>query len=383
MAHYIELFAAQDVRIDYFFEVDRRARVVIFVFCPFLNKIIDGNPYGGGHFLSSGFDVISFKTTRDDWFQSIPSYAFVEILSFLDEKHHEQRIGYGSSMGGFGAIVFSNILKFDLVVTISPQFSISDEFDQRWSQQAEGINFCYKIEPKTICASCKFFIFYDNMDSDDLHARRLAEVIMPEQLELIRLPNTSHPSIYFLNDVGMLKNLVFDIIAGVPFQTRKIMSLKQFSHSYLYLLSRKLFSRSKYSQALRVISSAITLYGNISSYYVLCSNTLERLGDAVGSIEMAREALKHDAPRSDLYYFISKKLLASNLIKEALSYSELAVSLTPNNIDILWNHSFLLECSGRLEEALSVIDSTIKIFPDKAPLRVHRVRILELLGPNG
>lgn len=95
-----------------------------------MNRHLDGNRDGGDLLVKNGFDVVNFKISNDDWFQSIPEKMFDAIQNF--SCAYKYKVGYGTSMGGYGVIAFSKMLKLDTALVFSPQFCIDKPFDTRW-----------------------------------------------------------------------------------------------------------------------------------------------------------------------------------------------------------------------------------------------------------
>ncbi|MBU3615458.1 hypothetical protein ICN46_11210 [Polynucleobacter sp. Latsch14-2] len=152
------LFGSEFVRIEHFIG-DNNNTNLAFIFSSLESRSLDGNRNGGEIFFRNGYDVISFKISNGDWFQSLPPDIFEVIKSISLERGYQKKVAYGSSMGGFASIAFSRLLELDTAIVFSPQISISESFDQRWASNARGINFKYHITKETISDHCKFFIF--------------------------------------------------------------------------------------------------------------------------------------------------------------------------------------------------------------------------------
>ena len=48
-------------------------------------------------------------------------------------------------MGAFGAILYSSRLRLNSILALSPQYTISESFDQRWSQYDKKITWNYRM----------------------------------------------------------------------------------------------------------------------------------------------------------------------------------------------------------------------------------------------
>ena len=140
------LYASQFTKVEYFWHPNSQIKNIAFVFSPSLNRELEGNKFGGNTFFQNQCDVISFKQVSDLWFQDIPEQLFSEILKLISEKGYIKKIAYGSSMGGFASIAFSKMLKCNLAIAISPQYSIGESFDERWKSYSKEIFLNIKLQ---------------------------------------------------------------------------------------------------------------------------------------------------------------------------------------------------------------------------------------------
>jgi hypothetical protein len=116
-----ELLINEDsMRIEYYYDENKTHQNIAFVFTPFMNRNLEGNSYGGDLLFDNGFDVIAFKISNDNWFQSIPSSLFDLISQIISKNNYIKKIAYGSSMGGYASIALSNLLEATTVIAFSP-----------------------------------------------------------------------------------------------------------------------------------------------------------------------------------------------------------------------------------------------------------------------
>jgi len=234
------IHSTESQRIEHFYHDDSENINLAFIFSPSMNRSLDGSGYGGEVFLRNGYDTIHFKVSNDDWFQSVPSDIFDEIKNIVAKKKYKNKIAYGSSMGGYASIAFSKLLDCNTAIAFSPQYSITEPFDRRWEAFAKKINFKYPISSETVSSSCKFFIFYDNKDPDELHIAKLLKVIPADNIFLIKLPYAGHPSTYYLAEVGIIKDIIAKVVKDNNVDGIDFLSNKKSSKSYLVCLSQHL-----------------------------------------------------------------------------------------------------------------------------------------------
>jgi hypothetical protein len=121
---------------------DAEARVYICFDPWFPSPKMDEVPPFGFKFLSSqGFNVISVKSSRNDWYQSA---EMLDVLDVIDRAAGARpRFGYGSSMGAYAAVNFSERLNIGRVLLFGPQYSVHPDkvpWENRWRAEAEKID---------------------------------------------------------------------------------------------------------------------------------------------------------------------------------------------------------------------------------------------------
>lgn len=205
------LYETESLKIEHFRSNSRNASVA-FVFSPFGNRILSGNLYGGNFLLENGFDVISFKTTQYDWFQSIPREVLDAVDALCVRENYSRRVSMGSSMGGYAAICYSKLLKCDVVLAFSPQYAITDHFDVRFADYGDKIEWRYIIDQDAVCLKSKYFLVYDNFDDDKKHVQELRKLIPPARLTEIKTPFSGHSTTVFLLESGLLKKLTLGVL---------------------------------------------------------------------------------------------------------------------------------------------------------------------------
>jgi hypothetical protein len=161
--------------------------------------------FGENFFVSLGYDVLCFKTTENDWYQT----ASIEDMTHLAEEylqHYRLRVGYGSSMGAYGALYFARALELNKVIAFSPQFSIESSsvpFELRWQENASSLSFNHP--PMVGDDDVEVFMLYDPINTLDKKHVNLIRSQFPTGQD-IKLPFTGHPSISPLADCEMLRH---------------------------------------------------------------------------------------------------------------------------------------------------------------------------------
>ena len=243
--------------IEHFYAHEKPSNTVACVFSSGGNRRLEGNHFGGNFLIKNGFDVIAFKITNDDWFQSIPSHVFDLIDRLIKANGYVRRVGMGASMGAYGAIAFSKLLHLDTVLAYSPQFRIDQDFDRRWQDYALKIQWQYPITKATISKSCDFFIFYDDKNLDGEQFRLLQSVIEPQRLYSKSISHSGHCSSIYFHETGYLKEVTQQILESGRLKTMNVKLNRHHSHAYMLNLYQELMKRNKQPRALWVLDTAL------------------------------------------------------------------------------------------------------------------------------
>lgn len=374
------LFSSDSLRVEHFYKDNNTNENLAFIFSPSMNRKLDGNDFGGEVFFRNGYDTISFKSSNDDWFQSVPFELFEVITKIASKNRYSKKISYGSSMGGYASIVFSRLLDCNKVIAFSPQFSIQESFDTRWLDYAKKINFKYKITQDSIMNNCKFFFIYDNKNLDELHIKKLLEIIPSDRVELIKLPFTGHPSIHYLYEVGLIKDLAIKLANDEISENINFFSNKKKSKSYLKHLSDRLLAKNKYRLALSIINSAIQIDGVNPDFYHHKSKILNNLGDLEGAVIAIEKAISLQPNDPHRLFHLSNLLYLKKDYDNALKVAEQALMFTQKSPHLFGLISLLQREKGLLKEALSSINAAIDLGSEMAELYNQKSDLHKLMG---
>jgi tetratricopeptide (TPR) repeat protein len=186
---------------------------VVFTFTPFMFSDLNVDGFGVKFLLSEGYDVICFKCIRDSWFQNLPPHAIKAAAAA--GRDYSNRLTYGSSMGGFAAIAFADRLSAVHAIAISPQYSIKEKFDTRWSRQAAAIpRWKYEIE-KGSCTKCRVTLLYDDRNKlDNAQITKIVGTIKTRNIVKITAPFSGHPTGHFLDETNQMSGTIRRILRG-------------------------------------------------------------------------------------------------------------------------------------------------------------------------
>ena len=182
-------------------------------------------PHAGGHaaerrvafgevFLrSKAIDAYHLTNKVVDWFQHD---SFFDALAAIREDLPEGRpvVTYGSSMGGYGALLASKRLDAARALAVVPQFSIDRNavpWERRWKEHADYIgDFVHDIEAE-ISETADIFSLHDPRNTDQFQM----DMYEPRSnWTRFRLPFAGHTPLVLLQQAGLLSPFVASIISG-------------------------------------------------------------------------------------------------------------------------------------------------------------------------
>ena len=183
-------------------------------------------PFAKGTLSRLGINAAHIVSDRSEWYcgdQQAISSIFNQIGELPEYRAASERIGFGSSMGGHGALKFRHVMKFDRVIAVCPQFSISPTrapFETRWREEAQSCDFSAD-QMDTVAHGEDVMLIYDPLISLD---RMQAETIDPDRHARHRkLPLFGHPPLTMLAELALFDQFVVELIKN----NEKLDSLSQ------------------------------------------------------------------------------------------------------------------------------------------------------------
>lgn len=163
-----------------------------------------------GFFYKRQMPTIYFFARRNDWWQTEEMFQAIKILDVLQlETKYKYIITYGLSMGAYGALMFSRLLKANRVIAIAPQYSVNAKivpFETRWPEDRERIDFIYDDMAEGLTQEGEVIIFYDRFfDFDKCHADLIAQ---HRPIEKFLVNFATHTVARTLNDMGIFTGIM-------------------------------------------------------------------------------------------------------------------------------------------------------------------------------
>ncbi|WP_319568400.1 tetratricopeptide repeat protein [Cohaesibacter marisflavi] len=347
--------------ITVFFANDNcRSKTCFVIFSSWAGRSLNTKIGGTDPLLREGFDVVCVQSNCDDWHQNIFPFGIEILKKYLDENYSDIR-GYGSSMGAFGAILYADLLNFNSVLALSPQYTISAPFDKRWSLFDKRIKWKYKIE-QSIKYSGEIHVFYDPLDIDAKHFELISRNFNKAKVYGYSIKFGSHPTTYYFNDGGKLKELLLSFAKGkcsVPSVDKSV------NKTYLKSLSFEALKRNKPRLAKNLILKAISLGDERHSTYRHASNVCHRLNELETAVAFAEKAVGAK-DNIDISHISHSEHLA-NMLRlagdrhAAISIIDVVLSRNPERFTALTIKANILFASKEVEAAKGLFLRAIEL----------------------
>jgi tetratricopeptide (TPR) repeat protein len=145
---------------------------------------------------SAGITTLGFMTRRANWFPETDMREAAAALMPLLSRFPE-RVLFGHSMGGYGAIKFSRLLGCSVALSFCPQYSINPadvgSFDDRYIISYEpALHADMRISSTDVSGA--IYIFYDPLFVVDRHNVNMIYRAAPS-VQLMPMANTGHGTI--------------------------------------------------------------------------------------------------------------------------------------------------------------------------------------------
>jgi hypothetical protein len=163
-----------------------------------------------------GYASLAISTAANDWFLNPDLAALRGVLAPLAARYPVVRAS-GFSMGGYGALLFSQALRLDNVTLFAPQVSIRAEiapFERRWRRESRKIDAAMDRLADVARRDLRGIILFDPFygPAERQHAR-IIQSICP-QLTLAAMPFSRHPPTAVIMAARRLNDIQRATIAG-------------------------------------------------------------------------------------------------------------------------------------------------------------------------
>lgn len=200
---------------------------------------------------AKGVDAYHLLNAEVDWCQH---EEFWQAVAAIRADIHPDReiVTYGSSMGGYGALLASGRLQAARVLAVVPQFSIDRNvvpWERRWKEHAERIGpFVQDLEAE-IAPQARIITLHDPRNSD---AAQMALFRQRDGWLRLTLPYTGHTPLVVLQQAGLLSRFVTDVIRGdadLATWMPKMLQARRKTRSYWRIIAMHAVRRRRFGLA--------------------------------------------------------------------------------------------------------------------------------------
>ena len=240
----MNLFEGRDIRVvARLFDEDKKNLVITFTGRAASPPVEKG--FGEAYLIKRGVSAIHFISNDNHWWQT------PEPAEAIAELHRRGLIGpdrritlYGSSMGGYAALILSGLIKPKRIVLFSPQFSIDPKrvpFEKRWRAYAAKLNFAYDDMAAGIDHESEIKAVYDPFFKPDRQHIELIEKIRP--VDHVHVRFAGHNTARALEELGIITRVIDALLFKEDGERELVGLYRQMRHAstlYWYGLSQVL-----------------------------------------------------------------------------------------------------------------------------------------------
>ena len=195
-----------------------------------------------------------------------------------------RRVAYGSSMGGYGALLHSRAMGATRVVAVSPRFSIDPAkvpFHRQHREEAARLDFGGDDMEGGLSADAMLILAGDTGHLDAGHLA-LIRAASGGRARLLPLPFAGHPAAPFLQETRLLREttraLLLDAEPDLAALRRRVRGVRGASASYWEAMSRRALRTGRDALALRAATEAVAREPARSGCAAVAADALWRAG---------------------------------------------------------------------------------------------------------
>lgn len=248
-----------------------------------------------------GVDVFGVISNGDNWYPQASMKAAAAALADRLPRYR-RRIGYGSSMGAYGALKHSASFGCDYVLALAPQYSINPATVGRWDGRFirhfdENLHRNMEISAEDL-SGISLIVVDPAMRPDQRHVSLIAEAVKsPAQVELINAWYCGHLPIQPIASQATLGALLSAIIADDLPEARKVYQNARKASPYyraslLDALATSRMKQGRLDVALFATEGSVASYGNHAGFHITKSRVHSQRTEHSAAHDAALRALE-------------------------------------------------------------------------------------------
>lgn len=377
------------------------------------------NSFWGQNFCRKGkINVLGIVSRNSDWFpEEYMRPAIEACLPYI--AHIKNRIAYGGSMGGFGALKYGAALGAQKIMALVPQYSINPHdvghFDTKFTEFYHAdLHSNMRIKKSESASQCTWILFDPSLLIDAGHVQELSRVV--ENCRLVPMYHTGHATARIfktseraINFIELIANGDLGAVDRFVIEERRKSSLRAF-----FLFKRAVATHpawaaqiaAKYGSTFASDQRAImnkamkSVAGRLRRFLLEEPTRIEYwkkinscaefalkipVDDALTILQQAKAkanegcrssaiALAHKAIETSPKYAQAHHVLAAFLMEEgnyllASNHARIAAELSPDNAQIQQRQALIEQRLGNTSEAINAISRALSLSPDDVKFR--------------
>ncbi|RYM07979.1 hypothetical protein [Sphingobium cupriresistens] len=291
-------------------------------------------PWAFNFVRSQGVSVLGVKPATADWYRGEELHRYFRSAEFSDlAASFDRVIFYGTSMGAYAGLVFSQALPSADVISLNPQTTLDTRivpWEPRFKVgQEQDWDGDFNDGATTVERTGKVYVTYDPFFMLD---RRHVERLPASGMVLLKVPMVGHSTAVWLTKMGLLKGLFIDILNdtfNADAFHRSVRKRRDIAHYYLEMARCAGGRRAEVRRW--CLAKAETMAEDDASAYLEIAALHEKNADFASAeqvlfhLRTVRPNLPH-AP-----YQLSRLMRRQHRLGEALEYAQTALSIAPKN----------------------------------------------------
>lgn len=221
----------------------RGSALCVVAFDPMANdRSLDREAFAERFFAGRGVDAIHVISAHNAWYQDPGLPAALAAVRAVTRLYGSVA-AYGSSMGGYAALRFSDWVGADVAVAISPQYSMQGPFagvERRWMHLRRSLTWLFEQPGQALPPIGTAIVFYDDRGLDRAHAEAIGRDL--PHAALVKVPYGGHPAGAMLSETGILSSAILEALQGRVDPAAVLTALRKERHrsgQYFFTLARK------------------------------------------------------------------------------------------------------------------------------------------------
>jgi tetratricopeptide (TPR) repeat protein len=322
--------------------------------------------FGEAFLAKRNISAIHFISKDNHWWQTGEVKTGIEALRKNGIIRPDCDLTlYGSSMGGYAALMYSGELRPRRVVAISPQYSIDGKvvpFERRWRNYASKLKFNYDNMDEGLDPKTNIYLIYDSYFIPD--AQHVALVERHRPITRVSLPFAGHNTARYLEETSVISSLI----------------AKLFTDNYVHR-SPALSGTAAFISATLLLSGArMRDAGLITDIlnFAIDRAVDDGHADLAGKFLQALRAHEPNSPRTAVA--ISKVALLSGDFDLSIESVRTALRKKSNEPEFIAQLVEVLLAKGEVAAALQAVEMPADRVPKAAALQLALARTLLKLG---